>query len=537
MGSQATNRVADQVASVIRDAGTDLAFGHPGGEVVTLIDALRNAGIRFILTRHEASAAFAAGGYAELTGRPGVCVATLGPGATNLVSGVASALLERAAIIAFTGSLAESAPAGTTHQNLKLQDLFSPVTKGTWYLAGDGAGDVTRAAVRTALAEKPGPVHLALAADVAARPASGGTPGAAPTAEAPEADPPAAPAEAVMAKARRLLTSAQRPAIVTGLTAARLGLASEVRAFAESVGAPVALTPKSKGVVPEDHSLFLGVLDMAGDRLIGEFLDRADLIVAVGCDVVELDRRWSWAAPVIHVDVVPNAEGYYTSEVELVGEVPRLLAALGDGAAPNASGPDEATRLRSAVSDYVRPASNRMQPWQVVEAVQTHASPGALATCDVGAHKILVGQLWQTRQPREFFMSNGLSTMGYSIPTALAAHLVDRDRRVIAFVGDGGIGMYLGELETLVRVGARLTIVVFADRSLELIRRAEIRREVATESTTFGNPDFAAIGRAFGIEASEVTSIKELDDALGRADAGDGIHLIAAHIDGADYRL
>jgi acetolactate synthase-1/2/3 large subunit len=134
-------------------------------------------------------------------------------------------------------------------------------------------------------------------------------------------------------------------------------------------------------------------------------------------------------------------------------------------------------------------------------------------------------------------MANGLSSMGYSIPTALAAHLVDPSRRVIAFVGDGGLGMYLGELETLVRVGARLTIVVLADRSLELIRRAEVRRGVSTESVTFGNPDFAAVGRAFGITATENASVEELERALDAADRGTGVHLIAAHIDGADYRF
>jgi acetolactate synthase-1/2/3 large subunit len=310
-----------------------------------------------------------------------------------------------------------------------------------------------------------------------------------------------------------------------------------VRDFAESLGAPVALTPKSKGLVPEDHPLFLGVLDMAGDSLIGDFLDRADLIIAIGCDVVELDRRWSWDAPVIHVDVSPNTDGYYAAEVELVGAIPETLARLADGVSPGTWNLAEIAQLRADTLDYIRPSNRTLQAWQAIERVQAHAGMDAIATCDVGAHKMLVGQLWRTRQPREFFMANGLSSMGYSIPTAMAAHLVDPGRRVIAFVGDGGLGMYLGELETLVRVKARMTLVVFADRSLELIRRAEMRRGVTTESVTFENPDFSAIGRAFGIDACEVQTEAELEDALTHADQGSGVHLIAPRIDGADYQL
>lgn len=531
--STPARRVADDVASELARTGTTWAFGHPGGEVVTLIDALNQAGIRFLLTRHEAEAAFAAAGYAEITGRPGICVATLGPGATNLVTGVASASLERAPIIALTGMLAESSPPGATHQKLDLEAMFSAIAKGSQVLGEHDAAEVTRAAIATALAERPGPVHLALAADVAARPARDGSePAAANAPDAPTLD------AAALARAKALLQGCSRPAIVTGLTAARLGVADAVRAAASALGAPVALTPKSKGVVPEDDPWFLGVLDMAGDGLISAALDTADVILAIGHDVVELDRRWSWSAPVIHIDIAPDRDGYYRSEVELVGPITETLARLTDS--PWASGwtTDEVAGHRRTILDHIRPAGfGRLQPWQVIEAVQGHVGFDALVTCDVGAHKILVGQLWRTDRPRSFFMANGLSSMGYSIPTALAACLDDPTRRVVAFVGDGGLGMYLGELETLVRAGVRMTIVVFADRSLELIRRAELRRDVTTGSTTFANPDFTAVGRAFGVDAVEVDTLEDLERALGRADRADGISLIATTIDGADYRF
>jgi len=527
-----TARVADAVARRVRAGGTNLAFGHPGGEVVTLIDAFRQAGIRFVLTHHEASAAFGAGGYAEVTGRPGACIATLGPGATNLVTGIASALLERAPMLAFTGSLPESAPAGATHQRLPLQDLFESVAKASVHLTDDDPAAAVGRAISTATAPRPGPVHLSLAADVAAREQGPAAVEPSQTQPRPTHQDPTA-----VARAKDLLARARRPAIVVGLTAARVCGEQPIRRLATTLRAPVVVTPKAKGVVLETDPLFLGVIDMAGDPLIGEFLNGADLILAIGCDVVELDRRWTWTAPVIHIDEQPNTDGYYDSAEELVGSIDQALGTLAESARRGSWSLEEIALCRAEVLDYIKPQLEHLQPWHVVESVQRHAGPDVVATCDVGAHKMLVGQCWETHAPRRFFMANGLSSMGYSIPTALAAHLVEPTRRVVAFVGDGGLSMYLGELETLVRTKANLTVVVFADRSLELIRRAEQRRGVSTDSVSFENPDFLAIGRAFGIQASEATTVHELERALTASDRDAGVHLVAARIDGSDYRL
>lgn len=530
------HRVADEVALSLRASGVEWAFGHPGGEVVVLIDALRKAGIRFVLTRHETSAAFAAAACFELTGKPGVCVATLGPGATNLVTGAASALLERASIVAFTGSLAESSPAGATHQNLPLNQMFKSVTKDSFYLTAKAAGDLTNSAVRLALAERPGPVHMALAADVAeTKVEASGAPSAAPG-KPGQGDASAEFGESIR-KAKQLIASARRPAIVAGLTAARTNAEGSLRQFARRLGGPVTLTPKSKGLIPEQDPLFLGVLDMAGDSLIGETLGQADLIVAIGCDVVELDRRWTWNAPVVHVDTLPNIDGYYESAVEVVGDIGLSLDRLGESLKASDWTTDEIQSARAQVLAYVRPQSNSLQPWQVVEATQANLGPDVVATCDVGAHKLIVGQLWNTSSSRRFFMANGLSSMGYSIPTAMAISLIRPQQDVVAFLGDGGLGMFLGELETLVRVNANVTLVVFADRSLELIARAEKRRGVSTENVSFNNPDFAALGSAFGIPAREVATLQDLEKAVVEARDSDGVRLIAAHIDGDDYKL
>lgn len=529
-----TARVADEIAQTVRSKGTRLAFGHPGGEVVVLIDALRKSGMRFVLTHHETTAGFAAAGYAEFTGLPGICVSTLGPGATNLVTGTASALLERAPIISFTGSLAESAPNGATHQDLPLNDLFKTISKGSFHLGRSGPGADTERGLMLALEERPGPVHFSLAADVAESPSLPVRAETASTTSERQSDSAVA---LNLDGALSLIAASSKPAIITGLTAARQRAEEPLRLLAHQLNAPVALTPKAKGVVPEGDPLFLGVLDMAGDKLIGEFLDDADLIIAVGCDVVELDRAWTWEAPVLHIDGMPNIDGYYNSALELSGSIGSILAQLAENVARSDWSTEDIKKARADVLGHVRPPSASLQPWQVVEITQAQMGPETIATCDVGAHKMIVGQLWDTSSPRSFFMANGLSSMGYAVPTAMAISLAKPDANVVAFLGDGGLGMYLGELETLVRVGANLTMVVFADRSLELIARAEKRRGVDTQSVSFNNPDFDSLAGAFGIDTYQVGSVEDLDRALVDSEDSPGIRLIAAHIDGSDYQL
>jgi acetolactate synthase I/II/III large subunit len=357
-----TQRVADAIASIVAGTGTHLVFGHPGGEVVTLIDAFRRAGLQFVLTHHEASAAFAAGGYAELTGKPGVCIATLGPGATNIVTGVASAMLERAAVLAFTGALADGAPDGATHQRLALQDLFRPITKHTAHITGDDPTTVVREAIAIACAERPGPVHMSLAADVAARTYKP-TASPAPSAGRPRRRVMEAPVRA----ARSMIERSRRPVVIAGLTAARTRVEEPLRKFVAALGAPIVVTPKAKGLVAETDPHFLGVIDMAGDRFIVECLEQADLIIAVGCDVVELDRQWTWSAPVIHVDERSNEEGYYRSEIDIVGAIAPVLGALAEGLRGSGWALDVAAKCRAALLDYVRPLQDSLHPWEVIE--------------------------------------------------------------------------------------------------------------------------------------------------------------------------
>ncbi len=529
------SRIADGVAAAIAGAGTTFAAGHPGGEVVVLMDALERQGIRFVLTHHENTAAFMACGFGELTGKPGVCVATLGPGATNMVTGVASAYLERAPVLAFTGDLAVGAPPGTTHQRLDLTALYRPVTKRSSRLTAENALGEVQAALDECRAERPGPVHLALPADVASLDA-----GPAPARDTPARRP--APNTtridtAAVDGARGLLGRARRPAIIAGIGALRADASGAIAALARGLDCPVAVPPKAKGLFPENDVRFAGVLEMAGSDLVTDFLKGADLLLVVGLDVVELDKPWDLEAPVVHIDGLPNEDRYYDAEVELVGPIPRLLEALAESATRSAWSESELAAHRERLASFVRPESARLQAWQVVDAVRRGLPRSAIATSDVGAHKMLVGQTWETFAPRTFFMANGLSSMGYAIPVAMAARLALPERPAVAFVGDGGITMYLGEIETAVRLGLDLLIVVFADQRLELIRRSQVRRNVRTIGTSFSNPDFEAFARSCGATGYRASSTADLERSLQRALGSPGVRILAAEIDGDDYRL
>ncbi len=525
--------VADVVAQALAATGTPFAFGYPGGEVVVLIDALRRAGVRPVLVHHENAAAFMAGGYGELTGRPGICISTLGPGATNMVTGVASAMLERAPVVSLTGALARSAPPGTTHQSLDLTALYTAASKRSVALTPDNAGLEICAAIADSMRPRPGPVHLSLAADVATSPWRGAATGVGDSAKSARVRP-AGPA---LNRARSLLAGAQRPAIVAGLNAREPGIARGLVELAHAGAMPVAVLPKAKGVMREDDPFFLGTLEMAGDDLVVDFLKAADLLLLVGVDPVEFDKPWRFAAPVIHLDDVPNLDRFYPAEVELVGDVEATLRRLAASRRGSSWDLVAISTHQARLHAHVRPSGARLQPWHVVEAVRAALPPSALATCDVGAHKMLVGQVWQAFEPRTFFVANGLSSMGYSIPVATSLRLALPNRPTVAFVGDGGLSMYLGELETLVRLGVDILIVVFVDGSLELIRRAQLRAGLPTEGTTFANPDFAALGRAFGVAIYEVETTAALARSVAAAVRDSGVRLLPVRIDGTGYQF
>lgn len=525
--------VARTIGRQLHAAGVRHVMGHPGGEVVDLIDGLRLEGLEFILTRHETSAAFMADAMGSLTGVPGVCLATLGPGATNLVTGVAHAHLDRSPVIALAGQLPVDRYEIVTHQKLDLGAIFAPITKWHARVTPGNAGTVTERAIRVATRHRPGPVFLEIPSDVP-RGDARDVPIARPAiASATRLEPGAAD------RAAALVRGAERAVILAGLDALRACATEELRALAERWSIPVMVGPKAKGVFREDHPLFLGTIEMLGTGKLFEYIDGCDVVIMAGFEPVELDRDWTASAKVVHVGPLPNDDLYYQSQTEIVAPVRAGLAALADALGdPKGKGDrDGVAAFRKQFVDYVNPKRDALTSQQVLAELRCALPEDAIVTCDVGYNKAVTGQCWPVYLPNTFFMSNGLSSMGYGLPAALGLQLLRPGTRVACVLGDGGFGMLLGELETAVRRELPVTIVVLVDDALSQIRAGQDRKGMPATGTTFRRFDYLALAKAFGAGGREAQTAAECRDAFAWAAQQRRPVVVAAHVDPSGYRL
>jgi acetolactate synthase-1/2/3 large subunit len=530
--------VARLVGERLRAAGVRYVTGHPGGEVVDLIEGFREAGLEFVLTRHETPAAFMAEAMASASGIPGVCLATLGPGATNLVTGVAQAYLDRAPLIAFTGQLPDERVEGTTHQNLDLRALFAPITKWQARLTASNAADITDRALRDAMRPRLGPIFIEVPSDVP-RQTAAPSDAAPPRVTSRGAKASAAGVDHVAAeRAAELLRESKRPLILAGLDANDSAVAVSLRYLAEDWGIPVMVSPKAKGVFREDHPLFLGTIEMLGTAKLYEYIDDCDLVLMIGFDPVEFDRDWRASATVIHIGPLPNEDRQYDSAVEVVGPLSEGIDVIRSAAghpAPSRS-PKDIRAFRDSFRAYVNPKRDRLTSQQVLSELRAALPEDALVTCDVGYNKAVTGQCLPMYQPKTFFMSNGLSSMGYGLAAALGLKLMYRDRKVACVLGDGGFAMVIAELETAVREKLGVTVVVLADDALSQIKASQERKGYPVTGTTFGTLDYVALAKGFGITGHDVRTVAQCRDAL-RSGSSNKPNLIAAHVDPSAYQL
>ena len=531
--------VARLVGDRLRAAGVRYVFGHPGGEVVDLIEGFRQAGLEFVLTRHETAAGFMAEAIASASGIPGVCVATLGPGATNLVTGVAQAHLDRAPLIAFTGQLPAERYEITTHQKLDLRSLFAPITKWQARLTTSNAADVIDRGLREALRPRCGPVFVEVPSDVPRQTASSGHRALPSDILARRPNERSAAVDRVAAsRAAQLLCGSERPVILAGTDANNDAAAGPLRHLAEEWGIPVIVSPKAKGAFREDHPLFLGTIEMLGTAKLYDYINESDLVLMIGLDPVELDRDWTASARVIHIGPLPNDDRYYDSAAEIVGPVREGIDVLRSVAGtPRRARSDEDVRsFRDSFRAFVDPQRDRLTSQQVLAALRASLPEDALITCDVGYNKAVTGQCMPMYAPKTFFMSNGLSSMGYGLAAALGLKLLHRDRRVACVLGDGGFAMLMGELETAVREKLGVTVVVLADDALSQIRAGQERKGFPPTGTTFGALDYVALAKGFGIAGHDVRSPAECGSAFATAPT-DAPVLVAAHVDPSAYQL
>ncbi len=502
---------ADVMARTLADHGVKYVFGLPGGEIIAFVDACRRAGLRFLLAGHESSAALMAQVIGQISGIPGVCAATLGPGATNLVTGVANAFLDRSPLLAVTAQIPKSSFNTMTHQRLALDALFAPITKRTVTVGLKDTGELTRECLALAASPRPGPVHLMLPSDVAIQ-ASVSTPRL-----VEESRGLASSGLDRIPELHARIAASQRPLVLVGLGVPPLA-APALRGLIDALQAPFVVTPKAKGILPEDHALFLGVpTGMAMDQQMIETLRAADLVLAIGFDPVECDKTWFADMEVLTIDSVSMAAGDY-QPVEVVGEISTLIHRLTALVAEQKPWPDDLLQLRRrAIRQSPRPSSDRVTPMGLIEALRLVFPRDGIVTCDVGSHKLLMGQFWRSYEPGTFFMSNGLSGMGYGIPAAVATQLEYPERAVMAVVGDGGMLMMLHDLVLIRELGLPIVVVVLTDGSLSLIRLAQERRGFPIYGVDFTPPDFSSVATGLGIKGQCAKSIAEAQLAVEQA--------------------
>lgn len=489
---------AEVMAQTLAGRGVQFAFGLPGGEIVAFIDACRRAGLRFVLTGHESSAAWMAQVVGQMTGVPGLCVSTLGPGATNLMTGVANAWLDRAPMLAVTAQIPGASIQTMTHQRLRLQQLFAPITKSSFDVTGEDAVDIVTRSLDLAARPRPGPVHIALPSDLAVREYE--------SRSAAESVHDAAPGTATVGQVAHRVESAERPLLLIGLGATP-ACAPAVRALIEKLQAPFLITPKAKGIASEDHPLFAGVASgMAIDTDIVETIRAADLILAVGFDPVECDKTWFADVEVAALDSAAMAEGGYRP-LEAIGDLEHLLLELAGITVNPKPWPVELLESRRAAIQRAPLESGGLSPLRLIQELRAIFPRDGIATSDVGSHKLVMGQFWRCYEPGTFLMSNGLSGMGFGLPSAIAAQLVAPEKAVLAIVGDAGMLMMVHDLALIREMALPVIIVVLTDRSLSLIRVSAERRGYPPYGVDFTPPDFTRIAHSFGIAGQRATSI------------------------------
>ena len=527
--------VARTVVETLRDIGVKHVFGVPSGGWVDYMEALRTTdGIEFILTTHEGGAGMMADVCGRITGVPGVCFGTYGPGATNLATGVGEALLDRSPMIAFSDEMPAPMRGRTTQMGIDHQALFAPLTKATTRLSVDGVRQILVAAAEQAVSGRPGPVHVGLPTDISGKLAANGVSlrfaGAA-------AQP--APDPALLEKASRLIAASRRPVMAIGLGAVRTGTGARALALAEHHQMPVVITPMAKGVIPEDHPLYAGVLFHALSDVVGLTHKDADLVLAVGYDPVEFNYEgWMPAAPLVSIDLEPvdiDRDAYEVA-CEVVGDIGLALDdLLGRSAIPKQWDLDALAERRDGMFARLAPGEGAFGPKAALAVLREVLPSDGIMACDVGAHTHLIGQQWSTPAPGLQLMTNGWSTMGFGIPAAIAAKLSQPDRPVCAVVGDGGFLMTVGELATAARYNVKVVIVLLTDNDLALIRIKQEKKGNPIYGTPVRETGTIGAPHLFGVPVHTAADAESFRAALKTAFAANGPVVVEALIDSREY--
>lgn len=507
-----TMKSSDVLVKCLQAEGVERIFGIPGEENLDLMDSLIGLGVEFVLTRHESSAAFMAGMVGRLTGRPGVCLTTLGPGAANMAIGVMEAYLGYYPLVAMSGQLPANCQRYPRKQYVDLRSMFKPITKECISVrSGDDVPHLTRRAFALAAEERPGPVFFELPQDVMGQSAEG-----APREIVPR-DAVEVPPEA-LAMVRELLSSAQRPVVLSGAGVVRGGAGEALRRFAEVWNLPVAMTWLGAGTMPFDHPLSLGTVGLRRADMMRAAFEAADLVVLVGFDLMEFEPQyWNFgtAKRVAYIaaapcDIVPG----FAPDVQVIGDLSTSLRSLANAGRPGAAWTKELKESLVSMLNTVPEENHGVKPQTIVRCVRDALGREDIVVSDVGAHLIWMAQRYPVYRENTLLMSNGLFPMGVGVPWAIAAKLTFPACNVVASVGDGSFAMTGMELETAKRLHTPFITLVWNDRSLELIRIKQEKTFGRAVGTSFDNPDLVKYAESLGIEGRRVSSEAELRETL-----------------------
>src|SRR5262245_24582521 len=530
--------VADLLVEKLRREGAAAVFGVPGGgSNLDVIDAAGRAGLPFVRTGTEAAGAVAAIAQAEITGRPGVCLTTIGPGVASVVNGVACARLDRAALIVLTASDPAAGGDIFVHQRLDHRELLAPVTKWSTTLGAEHAAAVIDEAIACACAPPPGPVHIECPPDIVAASDVSETVAPAPPSASDESDSLHGGGFLVVGpwdQAKSEIARARKPLLLVGVGARRSAAAAAIRSLCGRRGLPAMVTYKAKGVVADDDPHFAGIFTNGTIEL--QITDQADLLIGIGFDPVELlPRPWKPKAPIVYCGPWPVEARHVPFAAQLIGDVAAALTQIDELLQPSVWDLDALALAVAGQRRAMCPPSSTLSAHRVVQIVSDAASTRARVAVDAGAHMLPATTLWPVGEPNQMLISNGLSTMGFAVPAAIGAALLQRDAPVVALTGDGGLLMCAGELLTAVREQLRVITVVFNDRSLSLIDVKQRQRRLAPAGVALGDVAWARIAEGFGMAAHAAATETELADAVQRALDHRGPSLIDARIDPATY--
>ncbi len=537
--------IAEFIAQEMRGHGIEHAFGIPGGEVATILDALHREGIQFVLTSHEAGAAFMADAYYRRTGKMALVLATLGPGATNAVSGAAQAYLDRSPILFITGTVSHDLKNVYPHQILNHVQMFGPVTKWSQEISSDNVATVISQTFKHMTGNVPGPVHLDLPVDVALQEFG---------------DPKVAPPEGIASEGERdavalghivsQLQGSQRPVFIVGLEAADDSTAEMLYAVVDRQKIPVLTTYKAKGVLPESHPLSLGALGLSPrfDQIAGDYLRSSDLVLALGVDPVELRSDWLavWA-DLRPIGIGPSATKFsgFPSRIAWSGPPSEFLATVGNLPLPRRY-PEQSAALKALRAQHEARweaaeafsgaiPSGILAPHQVLLVIDQECAD-AVITIDTGAMRIAANHIIRAHKPNQILQSNGLGTMGYAVPAAIGAQIAGPSDRVVALTGDAGLSMLIGEFSTAAAFRLPLVVVVFVDQSLALIDLKQSRMRYQHVGVDVFAPNFAGIAEQFGGHGFIPTSVEQFRQQLRIAlKTRDGLTVIHVPIDPRAY--